>query len=66
MIFPLRWKECSLQIHEGADDRVFVLGIVGFEIKVAVGVSSFPVDRHGDRAILLSSCFGVKKVNVAF
>ena len=40
--------------------------IVGFEIKLAVGVSSFPVDRHGDRAILLSGCFGVKKVNVAF
>ena len=34
---------------------------VRFEIKVTVVVCSFPVDRHGDRAIVLSACFGVKK-----
>ena len=34
---------------------------VRFEIKVTVVVCSFPVDRHRDRAIFLSACFGVKK-----
>ena len=37
-----------------------------FKIKVAVGVGGFPVDRHGDRAIVLSSCFCVKKGNGTF
>ena len=36
-----------------------MLGIVTrFEIKVTVGISSFPVNRHGDRAIFLSGGSG--------
>ena len=30
---------------------------LGFEVKVGVRVGSIPVDRHGDRAIILSGCF---------
>ena len=54
-------------IHEGTYDRVFMLGVVmRFEVKVAVGVGSFPVYRHGDRAIVLSGCSCVKKGNRTF
>ena len=54
-------------IHEGAYDRVFMLGVVmRFEVKVAVGVGSFSVYRHGDRAIVLSGYFCVKKGNRTF
>ena len=35
-------------------------------MKVTVGVSNFRVDRHGDRAIFLSGCFGAKKGIGAF
>lgn len=39
--------------------------VVCFEIKVTVGVSSFPVDSHGDRAIFFPGCFGPKKGIIA-
>lgn len=61
------WRNVLCAIHEGAYDQVFMLGmVVWIEIKVAVGVSSFPVDRHGDGAIFFPGCFGVKKGNAAF
>jgi len=37
--------------------------MMGFEIKVLVGISSFPVNRHRDQAIFLSGRFGVEKGN---
>ena len=60
-------RDILCAIHEGAYDRVFMLGVVmRFEVKVAVGVGSFSVYRHGDRAIVLSGCFCVKKGNRTF
>ena len=60
------WRNVLCAIHEGAYDQVFMLGmVVCFEIKVTVGVSSFPVDRHGDRAIFFPGCFGPKKGIIA-
>ena len=54
-------------ILKGAYDRVFMPGVVvWFEIKVTVGVSRFPVNRQGDRAIFLSGCFCVEKGNGTF
>ena len=66
--FSFRWyfllggRNVLWAILEGACDQVFMLGmVVWFEIKVTVSVSNFPVDRHGDRAIFLSCCCGIKK-----
>ena len=51
-------------IHKCAYKGVFMLGMMmGFEIKVLVGISSFPVNRHRDQAIFLSGRFGVEKGN---
>ena len=30
------------------------------KVQVAISMDRFPVNREGDRAILLSCCFGVK------
>ena len=65
--FLLGGRNVPRAIHKSASDRVFMLGmVVWFEIKVTVGVGSFPVDRYGGRAIFLSGCFGVKKGNRTF
>ena len=60
--FLLGGRNVPRAIRESVSDRVFMLEmVVWFETNVMVGVGSFPVDRHGDRAIFLSGCFGVKK-----
>ena len=71
LIFPWNFPICGMNvpcaIHKSAHDRVFMLRmVVWFEVEVTVGVDGFPVNRHGDRAIFLSGCFGVKKGNGTF
>ena len=65
--FLFRGWNILCAIDEGAYNRILMLGVVvRFEVKVAVGMGSFSVHRHGDRAIVLSGCFSVKKGNRTF